>query len=202
MRDQPGPGRPEDGKPTPEAPAPERGDPVDDGHPAGGFRLREFWPETPPPVVGDHPLVRVTDRRLGTPVPQGTRAIDPNAEGGLPPPRRVKVVLADRRGARRVLRTLSDVEEQTSIGEKLVRDLVRAQLRTSLLTAAAVFGLLAVLPTAFFLLPPATDEIVLGYQLPWLILVGVPFPLMIIAGRWYHRQAGRHERDFVNMVEN
>lgn len=119
-----------------------------------------------------------------------------------PPPRRVKVVLADRRGARRVLRTLSEVEEQTSIGEKLVQDLVRAQLRTSLLAATVVFGFLAALPVVFFVLPASADEIVLGYRLPWLILVAVPFPLMVLAGRWYHQRAGRHERDFVNMVEN
>ena len=52
-------------------------------------------------------------------------------------PQRERVVLAHRRGARMV-RTRVEVQEQTLVGDALVRGLVRAQLGLALRLAAVV----------------------------------------------------------------
>ncbi|RJQ75010.1 hypothetical protein D5S17_21845 [Pseudonocardiaceae bacterium YIM PH 21723] len=124
------------------------------------------------------------------------------ARPGDRPPRRVKVVLADRRGAKRVPRTLIELEEQTKIGEELVKNLVNAQLRTSVLVAATTLVVLCTFPMLFRYVPNFADASLFGIRLPWLLLGAVPFPLLIGAGKWYSRRAERHERDFINMVEN
>ena len=48
------------------------------------------------------------------------------------PPRRVRVVLADRRPSRRQVLRGAEVAEQTELGRELVRGLVRAQLVASM----------------------------------------------------------------------
>ena len=54
-----------------------------------------------------------------------------------PRPPRERVVLAHRRGAR-IVRTRVEVQEQTEVGDALVRGLVRAQLGLALRLAAVV----------------------------------------------------------------
>ena len=66
-------------------------------------------------------------------------------------PQRERVVLAHRRGTRMV-HTRVEVQEQTEVGDALVRGLVRAQLGLALRLAAVVAGVMAALPllnTAF-----------------------------------------------------
>jgi hypothetical protein len=119
------------------------------------------------------------------------------------PPRRRRVVLAESRGrggsAR--ARTIVELEEQTSVGEKLVRDLIKQQLRTALGLAGLVLLLLGWMPVTFYLVPALSEVRVLGAPLPWLLMGLVPFPLLYAAGYWYRRKAEYHERDFVNMVD-
>jgi hypothetical protein len=124
--------------------------------------------------------------------------------GDPPPrkPRRKRVVLNDSRNPVTVVRTITELEEQTSIGEALVRNLVRAQLRVALSLAALAAVPLIGLPIAFYLCPPFADATVFGVRLPWLLLGVLPFPLLFAVGYWYNRLAERHERDFVNMVES
>jgi hypothetical protein len=118
------------------------------------------------------------------------------------PPRRKRVVLNDSRNPVTVLRTIAELEEQTSVGERLVRNLVRAQLRMALGLAALVGVPLAGLPLAFYLSPTFANLSVFGVRLPWLLLGVLPFPLLFGIGYWYNRLAERHEKDFVNMVES
>ncbi|HEX3785182.1 MAG TPA: hypothetical protein VHX38_36455 [Pseudonocardiaceae bacterium] len=118
------------------------------------------------------------------------------------PPRRKRVVLNDSRNPVTVLRTITELEEQTSVGEALVRNLVRAQLKMALGLAALVGVPLAGLPLAFYLSPTFANLSVLGLRLPWLLLGVLPFPVLFLVGLWYNRLAERHERDFVNMVES
>ena len=118
------------------------------------------------------------------------------------PPRRKRVVLNDSRNPVTVLRTITELEEQTSVGEALVRNLVRAQLRMAV-GLAALFGVpLAGLPLAFYLSPTFANLCVFGIRLPWLLLGVLPFPVLFGIGYWYNRMAERHEKDFVNMVES
>jgi hypothetical protein len=131
--------------------------------------------------------------------------------GGSPPddppptttrkPRRKRVVLNDSRNPVTVVKVITELEEQTSVGEALVRNLVRAQLRLAIglgLLTAVVFGSL---PLAFYLAPGFATASVFGIRLPWLLLGVLPFPVLFAIGLWYNRLAERHEKDFVNMVE-
>lgn len=115
--------------------------------------------------------------------------------------RRRRVVLADPRGRGRVLRTIIELEEQTSVGEKLIRDLIRQQLRTGLLLGGGTLVFLALLPMAFYLLPWLSEVQLLGVRLPWLLLGLLPFPLCYGVGYGYRRLAERHEQDFVSSVD-
>ncbi|HEY2695536.1 MAG TPA: hypothetical protein VGJ45_08715 [Pseudonocardiaceae bacterium] len=125
----------------------------------------------------------------------------PPPESGKPP-RRKRVVLNDSRNPATVLRTITELEEQTSVGEALVRNLVRAQLRMAVGLAALVGVPLAGLPLAFYLSPTFANLCVFGIRLPWLLLGVLPFPVLFGIGYWYNRLAERHEKDFVNMVES
>jgi len=118
-----------------------------------------------------------------------------------PPPKRVRVVLAERKRARRVVRTLAEVEEQTDVGEMLVRDLMRSQLGTSLVLALVVAAVLGSLPLAFVYAPKLAELSVLGFRLPWLLLGFAVYPFMLGIGWIYVRQADRNEQNFVKFVE-
>jgi fatty acid desaturase len=118
------------------------------------------------------------------------------------PPRRKRVVLNDSRNPVTVVRVITELEEQTSVGEALVRNLVRAQLRMALGLAALIAVLFGGLPLAFYLSPAFATATVFGVRLPWLLLGVLPFPVLFAIGLVYNRLAERHEKDFVNMVES
>jgi nucleoside permease NupC len=116
-------------------------------------------------------------------------------------PQRERVVLAHRRGAR-LVRTRVEVQEQTLVGDALVRGLVRAQLGLALRLAAVVIctvGAILLLNAAF---PNLGAITVLGMRLNWLVLAVLVYPLLYGVGRVYVRLAGQAERDFVGVVES
>jgi hypothetical protein len=127
---------------------------------------------------------------------QQPRYVDPPTK-----PRRKRVVLADSRAPVTVLRTVVELEEQTSYGEELVRQFIRAQLRTAVRTWGVAVLLLASLPALFYFVPHLAEVTVIGVRLPWLVLGIVPFPLLFGVGYLYNLRAERNERDFVDMVE-
>jgi hypothetical protein len=116
-------------------------------------------------------------------------------------PRRKRVVLADSRAPVTVLRTVVELEEQTSYGEELVTQFVRHQLRIAVQMWGLVILLLAAVPVVFFLVPPLAELNVAGVRLPWLVIGVLPFPLLFGVGYWYNRVVERHEQAFVAMVE-
>jgi hypothetical protein len=118
------------------------------------------------------------------------------------PPRRKRVVLNDSRNPVTVVRVITELEEQTSVGEALVRNLVRAQLRMALGLAGLMAVLFGGLPLAFYLSPTFATAALFGVRLPWLLLGVLPFPVLFAIGLVYNRLAERHEKDFVNMVES
>ena len=131
--------------------------------------------------------------------------------GGVPPedppppptraPRRKRVVLNDSRHPVTQVRVITELEEQTSVGEALVRNLIRAQRRLTLGMAAVTLVIFGSLPLAFYLAPAFGTSTVFGVRLPWLLLGVLPFPVLFAIGLVYNRLAERHEKDFVNMVE-
>lgn len=151
--------------------------------------------------------IRQPDPTLGrrAPAPPPGPPVVPFPEPAPEPPsraRRQRVVLAEPSRGTTSLRARVELEEQTSWGELLIKDLIKAQLRSGLLLAALVLVLLGALPIAFYLSPTFATMRVLGIPLPWLLLGVAPFPLLFVVGLWYNRLAERHERDFVDMIEN
>ena len=93
------------------------------------------------------------------------------------------------------------LDEQTGVGELLVRSLVRAQLGLALRTASLLVVALGGLPLLFALVPATRDAVVLGMALPWLLLGVLVYPALLLAGGVHVRLAERNERDFVELVE-
>lgn len=116
-------------------------------------------------------------------------------------PQRERVVLAHRRGAR-VVRTRVEVQEQTQVGDALVRGLVRAQLGLALRLAAVVLAAVAAVPLVVGAFPEIAEIRVLGIQLNWLLLAVVVYPVLYGVGRLYVRLAEQGERDFVRVIDD
>jgi hypothetical protein len=110
------------------------------------------------------------------------------------------VVLAHRRGAR-IVRTRVEVQEQTEVGDALVRGLVRAQLGLALRLATVVASAVVVVLVSGRLFPALITTSVFGIRLNWLVLAGLSYPLLYGVGRLYVRLAELGERDFVRVVD-
>ncbi|MBT0566601.1 hypothetical protein [Williamsia sp. CHRR-6] len=114
---------------------------------------------------------------------------------------RERVVLAQRRGARRV-RTRVEVVEQTEIGEAFIRGLMRAQLGLALRLAGATALLLGALPLLFALIDPLSRITVAGIALPWVILGVAVYPMLLGACWVYNRLADRNEQEFAELIDD
>ena len=116
-------------------------------------------------------------------------------------PQRERVVLAHRRGARMV-RTRVEVQEQTLVGDALVRGLVRAQLGLALRLAAVVVCIVGAILLLNRVFPELAAVTVLGMRLNWVVLAVLAYPLLYGVGRLYVRLAEQAERDFVGVVDS
>ncbi|KAA0095328.1 hypothetical protein CIW49_22915 [Mycolicibacterium sp. P1-18] len=115
-------------------------------------------------------------------------------------PQRQRVILAKRRGAR-VIRTRVEVQEQTQVGDALVRGLMRAQLGLALRLGAVAVCAVAVIPLLLALFPQIDDVQLAGIRLNWLVLAVLVYPVLYGVGRLYVRLAEQGERDFVRVVD-
>jgi hypothetical protein len=111
------------------------------------------------------------------------------------------VVLAHRRGVRMV-RTRVEVQEQTEVGDALVRGLVRAQFGLALRLAAVVMCIVIAIPLLGNAFPELEALSVFGVQANWLILGVLLYPLLYGVGRLYVRLAEQGERDFIGIVND
>ena len=94
----------------------------------------------------------------------------------------------------------TDLDEQTEVGQLLLRGLLRAQLGQALRTALLVATPLVVLPLLFALVPASRTATVAGVPLPWLLLGVLAFPLIVTAGAWHLVRAERLEQEFSELV--
>ena len=111
------------------------------------------------------------------------------AQAATPQPgrgKRVRVVLAERRRTRRVVRTLAEVEKQTAEGEELLRRLVRDQLSLAIRRGGLTVAVLGSLPLAFALVPSLGAVEVLGLRLPWLLLGVAVYPFLLAVAWSYN----------------
>ncbi|MET8654839.1 MULTISPECIES: hypothetical protein [Nocardia] len=120
--------------------------------------------------------------------------------GPAPRPVRTRVVLAERRGARRV-RTRVEVAEQTEIGEAMVAGLIRAQLGLALRIALVSTLILCSLPL-LLRIEAIGSVVILGVRLPWLLLGLAVYPALYAMGRIYVRLAERNDQDFLDLAED
>lgn len=116
------------------------------------------------------------------------------------PPRRVRVVLADRRPARRPVLRAAEVAEQTELGRELVRGLVRAQLVASIRVAVLALALFVPLPVLFAYVPAFGQAAVFGIPVAWWLLGVLAYPTLYLLARWHRWQAERIERDFTALL--
>src|SRR5512139_1562290 len=94
-----------------------------------------------------------------------------------------------------------DIDEQTELGVLYVRSLIRAQLRTSVLTCAAVTAVITGLLLWLWRMPGTARVRVLEIPLSWLILgLGVQ-PVWVGLALWHVRRTERTERAFAEFVE-
>ena len=120
----------------------------------------------------------------------------------MSPPERVRVVLAEPGSARRLVRTRAEVEEQTLVGDVLVRSLVRSQLGLAARTGLPVLALVAALPLLWALVPALAQVRLLGIPAPWLLLTVVVPPVLVGVGWLHTRLAERTEADFADLVDD
>ncbi|MGH9043080.1 MAG: hypothetical protein ACRDZ3_22940 [Acidimicrobiia bacterium] len=126
----------------------------------------------------------------------------PPEDTEVPPPgARVAVRNPRGRAAGQGQRTLADLAEQTEVGDVLLRSLTRAQLVLALRIFAVFGGLLVGLPAVFASNPDLGRYLVFGIPLPWVVLGGLIYPVLVVMGLLYVRQAERHEREFTDIVE-
>jgi len=122
--------------------------------------------------------------------------------GRAKPGKRERIVLAKRRSSRRVVRTLAEVEDQTSVGEELVRQLMRVQLMLSIRLMLLTVVVLGSIPLVFLLAPSLGTATILGLRLPWLLLGLAVYPFFVAVAWSYNRNADRTEQAFAEWVEN
>ena len=100
-----------------------------------------------------------------------------------------------------MVHTRVEVQEQTEVGDALVRGLVRAQLGLALRLAVLSFGLLAAIALINSNFPELGAATVFGIRLNWLILGFLVYPAMYAVGRLFIRLAEQSERDFLGVID-
>lgn len=116
--------------------------------------------------------------------------------------RRVRVVLAERKGVARPVRTVVDIQEGTGVGELLRSNLIGSQLAVALRFAVVAGVSLGVLPLLFAVFPEIGRMEVLGLRLPWLLLGVLVYPFLFGLGLWHTRTAERVEQNFADHVQD
>ena len=115
-------------------------------------------------------------------------------------PQRVRVVLAGERRARPDP-ARREIEEQTLVGEVLVRGLIRTQLALAVRLSALVAVLFGVQPLLYATVPGLAEVEVAGLRLPWLLMGVLAYPLIFLVALGYVRAAERNEQDFADLVD-
>ena len=114
----------------------------------------------------------------------------------------MRVVLAGERRFRagQAQEARREIEEQTEVGEVLVRGLIRTQLVLALRVSVLVALLFGVQPLLYAVAPDLAQVEVLGLRLPWLLLGVLAYPVVVGVAWTYVRAAERNEQDFSDLV--
>jgi hypothetical protein len=112
------------------------------------------------------------------------------------------VVLSERKGIARTVRTIKEVQEGTPVGVLLRRDLIRSQLRVTLRFALSMVVFVGALPAVFAFFPQVSEFDVLGVRLPWIMLGVLVYPFLFLVAWRYSRLADRVEQNFADHVQD
>jgi hypothetical protein len=158
----------------------------------------------PPPYrSGDLQPVGMRKARLdAVPIVPGTNPQPDQVAADTMDSRRVRVVLSERRGGARPVRTVVDVQEGTGVGELLRSNLIGSQLAVALRFAVFTGLALGVLPVLFFAFPEIGRTELLGLRVPWLLLGVLVYPFLVLVGLWHTRTAERIEQNFADHVQD
>jgi hypothetical protein len=175
-------------------------------------------PTAPQPVVvgdhtgrvtttGGHPVAVPAQRTAESVRALAARSATPRhipVVGTAPEPgsTRVRVVLSERKGIARTVRTIKEVQEGTPVGVLLRRDLIRSQLRVTLRFALSMVVVLGALPAVFAFFPQVSEFDVLGVRLPWIMLGVLVYPFLFLVAWRYSRLADRVEQNFADHVQD
>jgi hypothetical protein len=171
---------------------------------AGGVVNVPVDRDPPPPYRSGDPLPAAAARRAlerrGDPVVDGPPGAPDDPDAGQT--KRVRVVLSERKGVARPVRTVVDIQENTGVGELLRSNLIGSQLTVALRFAVVAGLTLGVLPVLFWLFPDIGRTELLGIRLPWLLLGVLVYPYLVLMGYWHTRAAERVEQNFADHVQD
>jgi hypothetical protein len=179
-------------------------DPEPQGHRrtmlAGGVVNVPVDRDPPPTYRSGDPLPAAAGRRSSdrSGDPAGLPAAEPDAAQA----KRVRVVLSERKGVARPVRTVVDIQENTDVGELLRSNLIGSQLNVALRFAAGAGLTLGLLPVLFWLFPGIGRMELLGIRVPWLLLGVLVYPYLVVMGYWHTRAAERVEQNFADHVQD
>lgn len=96
---------------------------------------------------------------------------------------------------------VSEIDEGTGVGDAYMRSLLRSQFRLALGMTVLLMLTIGVLPFAFAHLAALRHGHLFGLPLPWVLLGGGCYPVLLLIGWRYVRVAERNERDFHDLVQ-
>jgi hypothetical protein len=133
-----------------------------------------------------------------------TAAAEPQRPADPPPAsgKRVRVVLAERKAAARPVRTVVDLQGDSTVGEALRTGLIVDQMRVALRFALLGGLALGVLPLLFEVVPDLGTIAIFNLRLPWLVLGVLVYPFLFGLGWWFTRTAERVEQDFADHIQD
>ena len=166
--------------------------------PASRLPLSARTAGAPSPAVA--PTAPTGDTGPGRPVGARFRPVEEEQAEGAP--RRVRVVLSERKGVARTVRTVVDVQEGTAVGELLRTNLIGGQLAVALRIGGLALLVLGLLPALFAFYPELGRLDVLGLRLPWLLLGVLVYPFLLALGWWHTKAAERVEQNFADHVQD
>ncbi len=96
---------------------------------------------------------------------------------------------------------MSEIDDQSELGEIYVGTLLRAQLRLALSTLLALGMTVGMLPLLFTAIPWLTTHHVLDMPISWGLLAFGCYPVLVVLAWRYVRLAERNERAFARLVD-
>jgi hypothetical protein len=169
-------------------------------------RVRQDPTERPRPARPESEPVQLPQRvqpLAGAPTEPAPRpAEEQKPTESQPSGKRERVVLSQRKGTTRPVRTVVDVQELTQVGEVLSTSLIRSQLALALRVGGIVLISLGSLPAMFVIFPVLGRFELFGLRLPWLLLGVLAYPFMVALAWMYSRSAERLEQVFADHIQS